>query len=74
MLFALGGLILILAGTLYIIKEASYMPFLAVGWLWYLITLLPVIGLVQVGQQAQEIILNNSRRPISSTTNFSKVN
>lgn len=27
-------------------------PWLAVGWFWYLITLLPVIGLVQVGQQA----------------------
>jgi tetratricopeptide (TPR) repeat protein len=27
-------------------------PWLAVGWLWYLVTLLPVIGLVQVGDQA----------------------
>jgi tetratricopeptide (TPR) repeat protein len=27
-------------------------PALAVGWLWYLATLLPVIGLVQVGSQA----------------------
>jgi tetratricopeptide (TPR) repeat protein len=27
-------------------------PYLAVGWLWYLITLLPVIGLVQAGSQA----------------------
>ena len=27
-------------------------PFLLVGWLWYLGTLLPVIGLVQVGMQA----------------------
>jgi Flp pilus assembly protein TadD len=26
--------------------------YLAVGWLWYLITLLPVIGLIQVGKQA----------------------
>ena len=25
--------------------------FLPVGWLWYLVTLLPVIGLVQVGEQ-----------------------
>jgi hypothetical protein len=24
-----------------------------VGWLWYLVTLLPVIGLVQVGEQAR---------------------
>jgi len=27
-------------------------PFLAVGWFWYLITLLPVVGLIQVGSQA----------------------
>ncbi len=28
-------------------------PYLAVGWAWYLVTLLPVIGLVQVGAQAR---------------------
>jgi tetratricopeptide (TPR) repeat protein len=27
-------------------------PYLLVGWLWYVVTLLPVIGLVQVGDQA----------------------
>ena len=27
-------------------------PYLAVGWFWYLGTLIPVIGLVQVGYQA----------------------
>lgn len=27
-------------------------PYLLVGWLWFLVTLLPVIGLVQVGEQA----------------------
>lgn len=27
-------------------------PYLLAGWLWYLITLVPVIGLVQVGMQA----------------------
>ncbi|HSR09862.1 MAG TPA: tetratricopeptide repeat protein [Thermodesulfobacteriota bacterium] len=27
-------------------------PWLAVGWLWYIVTLLPVIGLIQVGEQA----------------------
>lgn len=27
-------------------------PYLLAGWLWYLVTLLPVIGLVQVGAQA----------------------
>ena len=28
------------------------MPFLFVGWFWYLGTLVPVLGLVQVGSQA----------------------
>ncbi|MGD0774037.1 MAG: tetratricopeptide repeat protein [Candidatus Solibacter sp.] len=28
-------------------------PYLAIGWLWYLVTLLPVIGLIQVGAQAR---------------------
>jgi len=27
-------------------------PYLAVGWLWYIVTLIPVIGIVQVGNQA----------------------
>ena len=27
-------------------------PYLAVGWLWYLVALVPVLGLVQVGNQA----------------------
>src|ERR1035437_1954136 len=32
--------------------SARRRPYLAVGWLWYLGTLVPVIGLVQVGDQA----------------------
>jgi tetratricopeptide (TPR) repeat protein len=28
-------------------------PYFAIGWLWYLVTLVPVIGLVQVGAQAR---------------------
>lgn len=34
------------------LRNLRRMPYLAVGWAWYLITLLPVIGLVQVGSQA----------------------
>ncbi len=37
------------AAVIYFIKKA---PFLFVGWFWYLGTLIPVIGLVQVGRQA----------------------
>src|SRR5262249_44652473 len=32
--------------------RARRYPFLATGWLWYLVTLLPVIGLIQVGMQS----------------------
>lgn len=42
-------LIIITAGVLFFFKKA---PFLITGWLWYLGTLIPVIGLVQVGKQA----------------------
>lgn len=31
---------------------ARQRPYLAVGWLWFVLTLLPVIGLIQVGNQA----------------------
>ncbi len=33
-------------------RERKCSPWLIVGWLWFLVTLVPVIGLVQVGQQA----------------------
>ncbi|HYN08021.1 MAG TPA: tetratricopeptide repeat protein [Vicinamibacterales bacterium] len=35
------------------LRAASRSPYLAVGWLWYLITLFPVIGLVQAGMQSR---------------------
>jgi tetratricopeptide (TPR) repeat protein len=35
-----------------IIRQALSYPYLLVGWLWFLGTLVPVIGLVQVGTQA----------------------
>jgi tetratricopeptide (TPR) repeat protein len=34
------------------VKNFRQRPYLIVGWLWYLGTLVPVIGLVQVGDQA----------------------
>ncbi len=37
--------------TLLALRQARRHPYLLVGWLWYLGTLLPVIGLVQVGVQ-----------------------
>ena len=35
-----------------VMRAARRHPYLAVGWLWYLGTLVPVIGIVQVGMQA----------------------
>jgi len=45
---AASALILIAISAL-----AMRRPYLTVGWLWYLGTLVPVIGLVQVGEQAR---------------------
>jgi protein O-mannosyl-transferase len=45
------GLLLTLISICFIYWGRRY-KFLAVGWLWYLGTLVPVIGLVQVGSQA----------------------
>ena len=38
--------------TIVVIYSIKKLPFLFVGWFWYLGTLIPVIGLVQVGKQA----------------------
>jgi protein O-mannosyl-transferase len=46
-----AGLALVLLSA-FLLSGARRHPYLAVGWLWYLITLVPVIGLVQVGGQA----------------------
>jgi Flp pilus assembly protein TadD len=42
----------LLAVTLVSIRWWRRRPYLAVGWFWYLGTLVPVIGLIQVGGQA----------------------
>lgn len=49
-----GGALILLIGlsaTAFVARRRC--PALAVGWFWYLVTLLPVIGLVQVGGQAR---------------------
>jgi tetratricopeptide (TPR) repeat protein len=48
---AVGGAIL-LTITLAAVLGARRRPWLIVGWLWFLGTLVPVIGLMQVGNQA----------------------
>jgi protein O-mannosyl-transferase len=49
---AIAG-IAICATTFLAIRALPRRPYLTVGWLWYLITLLPVIGLIQAGAQAR---------------------
>lgn len=44
---------LLLAGiTILVLRFVRTRPYLAVGWFWYVITILPVIGIIQVGMQA----------------------
>ena len=48
------GAIILLAGiTAAVFLLRRKLPFLLVGWLWYLVMLLPVIGIVQVGLQSR---------------------
>jgi tetratricopeptide (TPR) repeat protein len=47
-----GSVLLILSITALVIMRIKKTPYLAVGWFWFLGTLVPVIGLVQVGSQA----------------------
>ena len=37
--------------TVFVLWNLRRRPYLAVGWFWYLGTLVPVIGLIQVGAQ-----------------------
>jgi tetratricopeptide (TPR) repeat protein len=48
-----GGAALLLASiSLLAVMAARQIPYLIMGWLWYLGTLVPVIGFIQVGSQA----------------------
>ncbi len=49
-LWQVAGAVLVLAAiTLFCLGQARRRPYLIVGWLWYLGTLVPVIGLVRIG-------------------------
>jgi tetratricopeptide (TPR) repeat protein len=49
---AVAAAMLLSALTFFAVRSAHRTPALAVGWLWFLGMLVPVIGLVQVGQQS----------------------
>jgi hypothetical protein len=51
--FTVLGAIAFLAGvTWWVMRQRTTRPYLAVGWLWFLVMLVPVIGVVQVGLQS----------------------
>ena len=47
---ATGGFMIALSAAALLLRRQR--PWLLTGWLWYLVTLLPVIGLVKIGEQA----------------------
>jgi tetratricopeptide (TPR) repeat protein len=49
---AIDAAILLLLITTVVFVARKWMPYLLVGWFWFIGTLVPVIGLVQVGSQA----------------------
>ncbi|MGA3284790.1 MAG: tetratricopeptide repeat protein [Verrucomicrobiota bacterium] len=47
-----GASLLLLVMTLFAVWRARKQPYLLVGWLWFVGMLVPVVGLLQVGNQA----------------------
>jgi tetratricopeptide (TPR) repeat protein len=45
--------LLLVGSTVFVFRVAATRPYACVGWLWFVGTLIPVIGLVQVGMQAR---------------------
>ncbi len=52
MVYVLFSALLLCSITAFVIVASKRFPYLIVGWLWYLGTLVPVIGLIQVGGQS----------------------
>jgi Flp pilus assembly protein TadD len=50
---AAAALLVLTAISWFAVRALPRRPYLAVGWFWYLITLFPVIGLVQAGLQSR---------------------
>ena len=48
----IGAVFLLIGITVFCVSQRRIRPYLIVGWLWFLGTLVPVIGIVQVGGQA----------------------
>jgi tetratricopeptide (TPR) repeat protein len=53
-LWLIGGAALLLIGiTVWVVLAARRRPYLAVGWAWFVVVLLPVSGLIQVGSHSR---------------------
>ena len=50
--WVVGSLLGFFAMSIVAIRAGRRYPYVAVGWLWYVGTLVPVIGIIQVGSQA----------------------
>ncbi len=48
----LGSALVLVLASILALRVARRRPYVTVGWFWFLITLVPVIGLVQVGEQS----------------------
>src|SRR5262249_1957157 len=49
---AAGAAVCLGAISLLVVRQARSLPYALLGWLWHVGTLVPVIGVVQVGSQA----------------------
>jgi tetratricopeptide (TPR) repeat protein len=49
---AIGSLLVLLLLSAAVIRARHRRPYLMAGWFWFLVTLVPVIGLIQVGCQS----------------------
>ena len=49
---ALAGVVLAVAFSAFAWRRRERAPWILVGWIWYLVMLAPVIGILQVGEQA----------------------
>jgi tetratricopeptide (TPR) repeat protein len=47
-----AAFVLVAAVSVFVVLKRRRHPYLVTGWLWYLVTLVPVIGFVQVGYQS----------------------
>jgi Flp pilus assembly protein TadD len=48
----LGATLVLVVTTAIMLTQLRWRPYLAVGWFWYLGVLVPVIGLIQIGEHA----------------------